>query len=44
MVLNIGVRTTEIQAAKTLVKMFHWEEMCPYREIYPGSKISHFNR
>lgn len=40
--LAFASRTTCIEEAKHLVELFGWEKYVSFMEIYPGSKVQHF--
>ncbi|KOC67394.1 Magnesium-dependent phosphatase 1 [Habropoda laboriosa] len=42
--LGVASRTSEIQGAKQLLNLFNWEKYFKYKEIYPGSKLTHFSK
>ncbi|KAK2586876.1 hypothetical protein KPH14_009813 [Odynerus spinipes] len=42
--LGIASRTSEIKGAKQLVELLDWEKYFKYKEIYPGSKVTHFSK
>ncbi|XP_006568426.2 magnesium-dependent phosphatase 1 [Apis mellifera] len=42
--LGVASRTSEIQGAKQLLNLFNWDNYFKYKEIYPGSKVTHFSR
>ncbi|KAJ1522914.1 hypothetical protein ONE63_002053 [Megalurothrips usitatus] len=42
--LAIASRTSEIQGANQLVKLFKWDKYFKYKEIYPGCKVKHFSK
>lgn len=42
--LGVASRTSEIQGAKQLLNLFNWDKYFKYKEIYPGSKVSHFSK
>ncbi|XP_053972040.1 magnesium-dependent phosphatase 1-like [Hylaeus volcanicus] len=42
--LGVASRTSEIEGAKQLLKLFNWESYFKYKEIYPGSKVTHFSK
>lgn len=43
--IEVGVasRTTYPDGAYSLINLFGWDNLIKYREIYPGSKTTHFN-
>ncbi|TGZ73474.1 hypothetical protein CRM22_001495, partial [Opisthorchis felineus] len=40
--LACASRTGAIDIAKTLLRLLKWDELFDYMEIYPGSKVKHF--
>lgn len=42
--LAIASRTGEIEGANQLVQLFNWNKYFTYKEIYPGSKVRHFDK
>ncbi|KAI0228807.1 Magnesium-dependent phosphatase 1 [Lamellibrachia satsuma] len=42
--LALASRTSYTREAKDLVRLFGWDRYVTYSEIYPGSKIAHFNK
>ena len=42
--LAVASRTGAIRDAETLLSMFDWNKYFTYKEIYPGSKVKHFNK
>lgn len=42
--LGIASRTSEIEGAKQLLNLFDWNKYFQYKEIYPGSKVTHFSK
>lgn len=42
--LGIASRTTEIKGANQLIQLFGWEKYFQYKEIFPGSKVTHFKK
>ncbi|XP_071174965.1 magnesium-dependent phosphatase 1-like [Mytilus edulis] len=42
--LGIASRTSSIEEAKELVKLFKWEKYFSFSEIYPGCKLNHFKK
>ena len=43
-VLAVASRTSEVAGANQLLRHFGWDKYFTYKEIYPGCKITHFNR
>ena len=43
-VLGVASRTPEIEGAKSLVETLGWNKYFSYKEIYPGSKVTHFDK
>jgi len=41
--LGVASRTSEIRGAQQLIELFGWEKYFTYKEIFPGSKVTHFN-
>ncbi|XP_030745979.1 magnesium-dependent phosphatase 1-like [Sitophilus oryzae] len=41
--LGVASRTSEIKGAEQLIQLFGWEKYFTYKEIFPGSKVTHFN-
>jgi len=37
-------RTSYVREAKDLVTLFGWDKYVTYSEIYPGSKLTHFEK
>lgn len=42
--MAVASRTGEIEGAYKLVELFGWNHYFQYKEIYPGSKVTHFDR
>lgn len=42
--VGVASRTSEIQGAEQLCELFDWNKYFKYKEIYPGSKVAHFNQ
>ena len=40
--LAVASRTTYPEGAHSLIELFGWNRLIQYRQIYPGSKVSHF--
>ena len=43
-VLGVASRTPEIEGDKSLVETLGWNKYFSYKEIYPGSKVTHFDK
>ena len=43
-VLGVASRTCEIRGAKMLIQTLGWNEYFSYQEIYPGCKVTHFEK
>ncbi|XP_014209756.1 magnesium-dependent phosphatase 1-like [Copidosoma floridanum] len=42
--VGVASRTSEIKGANQLLNLFGWEKYIKYKEIYPGTKTTHFSR
>ncbi|XP_059153435.1 magnesium-dependent phosphatase 1-like isoform X2 [Physella acuta] len=42
--LAIASRTCAVTEASDLTRLFKWDQYFDYRQIYPGSKITHFKK
>ena len=42
--ITVGVasRTPEVKGARRLIETLGWDKYMPFKEIYPGCKITHF--
>lgn len=42
--MAVASRTSEIEGAHQLIKLFDWDKYFKYKEIYPGCKVAHFQQ
>lgn len=42
--IGVASRTSEIKGAQQLIELFGWDKYFTYKEIFPGSKVTHFNK
>ncbi len=42
--MAIASRTSEIDGANQLVRLFGWSKYFQHKEIYPGCKVQHFSK
>ncbi|KAL5021092.1 hypothetical protein ScPMuIL_000247 [Solemya velum] len=42
--LGVASRTSCTEEARDLVRLFDWDKYFQYKEIYPGCKVTHFER
>lgn len=42
--IGVASRTSEIKGAEQLLDLFGWNKYFTYKEIFPGSKVTHFNK
>ncbi|CAH1180486.1 unnamed protein product [Phaedon cochleariae] len=42
--LAVASRTSEIKGARQLIELFGWDKYFSYKEIFPGKKVTHFNK
>ena len=42
--IAVASGTRQIDGALELIHLFGWEEFIDYKQIYPGSKLKHFQR
>lgn len=40
----VASRTSEIEGAKQLIELFGWDKYIQYQQIFPGCKVTHFNK
>ncbi|KAH3775977.1 magnesium-dependent phosphatase 1-like [Dreissena polymorpha] len=43
-ILAVASRTSCTKEANSLIALFDWDKYFTYKEIYPGCKITHFNK
>ncbi|KAL1516884.1 hypothetical protein ABEB36_000721 [Hypothenemus hampei] len=42
--IGVASRTSELHGAEQLLNLFDWNKYITYKEIYPGCKVTHFNK
>lgn len=43
-IMGVASRTDDPDAARQLLAVLDWNKYFPYQEIYPGCKVTHFNK
>lgn len=43
-IISVASRTSCIHEANSLIELFDWNKYFSYKEIYPGCKLTHFNK
>lgn len=43
-ILAVASRASQLNLANQLIEMFGWGKYFKHKEIYPGSKVTHFQR
>jgi magnesium-dependent phosphatase 1 len=42
--MALASRTSELEGANALIQLFQWSKYFTHKEIYPGSKVDHFQQ